>query len=106
LPGNPVIALVCFELFVAPAIRGLMGLPPGPRLVSAELLEDYPYRTDRETYHPCVLNTTGPKLTVTVARWFGSPDLRGVTAANAFVVFPVGDHLHRAGTVFQVLTVD
>ena len=37
LPGNPVSALVCFELFVRPAIRGLMGLAPFPPMVRATL---------------------------------------------------------------------
>ena len=34
LPGNPVSSLVCFELFVRPAIRKLMALEPGPTLDS------------------------------------------------------------------------
>src|SRR5207248_24232 len=60
LPGNPVSALVCFELFVRPALRGLRGDPePGPRLLRAELAEDFPYRTDRPTYHPALLTPGG-----------------------------------------------
>src|SRR2546421_646414 len=55
LPGNPVSALVCFELFVRPAIRSLMGHAPGPTVVKAALAEDFGYRTDRPTYHPAVL---------------------------------------------------
>lgn len=106
LPGNPVSALVCFELFVAPALRRQMGLPPGPRLVQAELTEDYAYRTDRVTYHPARLESAGPKRTVRVVPWFGSPDLRSLSEANAFVVFPAGDHVHRAGSVFEVLVAD
>lgn len=31
LPGNPVSSYVSFELFVRPALRALMGLPPGDR---------------------------------------------------------------------------
>jgi hypothetical protein len=38
--------------------------------------------------------------------WHGSPDLRGLTGANAFVVFPPGDHRHRAGQMFDVLRVE
>ena len=45
--------LVCFELFVRPALRRLRGhADPGPHFVSAVLSEDFAYRTDRPTYHP------------------------------------------------------
>ena len=56
LPGNPVSALVCFELFVRPALRRLRGhADAGPRWVQAVLAEDFAYRTDRPTYHPARL---------------------------------------------------
>src|SRR5205807_3572678 len=57
LPGNPVSALVCFELFVRPALRSLAGhAEPGPRVVRAALSADFAYRTDRPTYHPAWLD--------------------------------------------------
>src|SRR5262249_1557689 len=57
LPGNPVSSLVCFELFVRPAIRTLMGYAvPGPIFVDAALREDFAYKTDRPTYHPARLD--------------------------------------------------
>ncbi|MCU0699172.1 MAG: molybdopterin molybdotransferase MoeA [Myxococcaceae bacterium] len=37
LPGNPVSAMVTFELFVRPALRALQGLVPGPPLLSGRL---------------------------------------------------------------------
>src|SRR5262249_30088037 len=59
LPGTPVSSLVCFELFVRPALNRLRGLAePGPILVPATLDEDFAYRTDRPTYHPAVLRVT------------------------------------------------
>jgi molybdopterin molybdotransferase len=104
LPGNPVSTLVSFELFVRPAVRRLRGLAdPGPRLVDAVLLEDYAYTTDRPTYHPAVLETTGQGFRVRIVPWFGSPDLRGLTRANALVVLPPGDLLHRAGQAYPVM---
>ena len=107
LPGNPVSSLVCFELFVRPAIRRLRGLDdPGTALVDARLGEDYAYRTDRPTYHPAALEITAKGWRVRAVPWFGSPDLRGLLKANAFVVFPAGDHQHRAGQVFPVLRVE
>jgi molybdopterin molybdotransferase len=107
LPGNPVSALVCFELFVRPALRKLAGHDnPGPALVSAALAEDFAYRTDRPTYHPARLEVGVGGWQVRPVPWYGSPDLRAVAAANAFVVFPEGDHQHRAGQTFAVLRVE
>jgi molybdopterin molybdotransferase len=107
LPGNPVSALVCFELFVRPALRRLAGhAEPGPFLVRAVLTADFAYRTDRPTYHPALLDTQAGRWQVRAVPWHGSPDLRGLTRANAFVVFPAGDHQHRAGQEFDVLRVE
>ncbi len=106
LPGNPVSAYVCFELFVRPAIRGLMGLKSGPKVVTATLAEKFKFRTDRPTYHPARLDSEHGALVVKPVPWLGSPDLRAVTAANAFVILPPGDHVHQAGTMFDVLKVE
>jgi molybdopterin molybdotransferase len=106
LPGNPVSALVCFELFVRPALRALIALPPGPRLVQAALIQDFEHRTDRPTYRPARLSDAGTGWQVQPVPWFGSPDLRGVTEANALVVLPEGNHRHRAGEVLPVLSVE
>lgn len=107
LPGNPVSSLVCFELFVRPALRKLAGHAESKsEWMEAELTEDYHYRTDRPTYHPVQLTTAGKTLIFRAVPWFGSPDLRGVLSANAFALFPAGDHEHRAGQVFPVLKLD
>jgi len=107
LPGNPVSSLVCFELFVRPALRRLQGhADPHARLVRAELAEDYAYRTDRPTYHPAKLTVEDARLRVRVVPWFGSADLRGVAPANAFIVLPAGDFVHRAGQCYDVLMVE
>ncbi|HWY88034.1 MAG TPA: gephyrin-like molybdotransferase Glp [Gemmataceae bacterium] len=106
LPGNPVSAFVCFELFVRPALCALMGLDPGPNMLRARLAEEFTYRTDRQTYHPAVLALDGGAWKVRPVPWLGSPDLRGMALANALVVIPVGDQVHRAGTELDVLAVD
>jgi molybdopterin molybdotransferase len=107
LPGNPVSALVCFELFVRPAIYRLKGYAdPGPKMVHALLAEDFAHRSDRPTYHAAVLQSGETGWQVRPVPWFGSPDLRGVLAANAFAVLPAGEHQFRAGHRLPVLVVE
>jgi molybdopterin molybdotransferase len=104
LPGNPVSSLVCFELFVRPALNRLLGhAEPGPHTIPAVLTEDFPYRTDRPTYHPARLELTAEGFRVRPVSWFGSADLRSLAQANALVLLPPGDHQHRAGQRFDVL---
>jgi molybdopterin molybdotransferase len=107
LPGNPVSSLVCFELFVRPAMRRLQGhADPGPFVVEAILEENFAYRSDRPTYHPARLTFVPEGWRVRTVPWFGSADLRGLAAANSFVVFPAGEHRHTAGQAFPVLKVE
>jgi molybdopterin molybdotransferase len=107
LPGNPVSVLVCFELFVRPALRRLRGhADPGPHFISAVLGEDFVYRTDRPTYHPAHLELTATGWRVRVLPWIGSADLRALTQANALILLPSGDHRHRAGQTFEVLSLE
>lgn len=107
LPGNPVSVLVCFELFVRPALRRLRGhADPGPHFISAVLSEDFAYRTDRPTYHPAHLERTATGWKVRAVPWIGSADLRALTQANALVLFSVGDQRYRAGQVLEVLSLE
>ena len=104
LPGNPVSALVCFELFVRPALRRLAGHAEAlPHRIEAALAEDFAYRSDRPTYHPARLELAPEGWRVRPVPWFGSPDLCSVIPANAFIIFPAGDHQHKAGQRFPVL---
>ncbi|HZV07790.1 MAG TPA: gephyrin-like molybdotransferase Glp [Gemmataceae bacterium] len=105
LPGNPVSVLVCFELFVRPALLRLRGhANPGPHFVSAVLSEDFTYRTDRPTYHPAYLESTATGWSVRAVPWIGSADLRALTQANALVLFPPGDRRYQAGQVLEALS--
>jgi molybdopterin molybdotransferase len=106
LPGNPVSSMVCFELFVRPALRTLMGQEPGPSWVQATLMQDRTYRTDRPTYHPAILKLSPTGWMVDMVAWFGSPDLRGVAPANAFALLPAGEREYSAGELLDVLRVE
>ncbi len=107
LPGNPVSSLACFELFVRIALRRLAGHAEALRpLLTAPLAEDFAYATDRPTYHPARLESVPGGWQIRPVPWFGSADLRAVSRADALVVLPAGDQLHRAGQVFEVLRLD
>ncbi len=104
LPGNPVSSLVCFELFVRPALRRLMGhAAAGPIRIPARLTQSHTTKGDRPTYHPAVLEwqLDGPK--VTAVPWVGSSDMRATVAANAMALFPVGDRTYATGDVIEVI---
>jgi molybdopterin molybdotransferase len=103
LPGNPVSSLVCFELFVRPALRKLGGhVSVVPIPIRAALAEDFRHRSDRPTYHPAVLEETAQGRRVRAVAWLGSPDLKALTHANALVVFPPGEGTLAAGERFDV----
>ena len=99
LPGNPVGSLVCFELFVAPALRQLRGCPEvitEHRL--ARLTKGYHQRSDRPTYCPAyVTRTAQDALTVTPVAWAGSADQRAWHAANCLACFPPGKRMFDVG---------
>ena len=98
LPGNPVSSLVCFELFVRPALARLAGRPfAGLAAVPGRLTSEFVHRGDRPTYHPALLSESPGGATIEPLRWHGSADLRALSAANALVHFPGGDRTFLAG---------
>jgi molybdopterin molybdotransferase len=104
LPGNPVSGLVCFELFVRPAIEKLSGRQPrGLRQVAAALTKDHQQRGERATYWPAAVETSGDKRKVAPLPWQGSGDLRTLTDANCLIQFPPGQRRFMTGEAVQVL---
>ncbi len=104
LPGNPVSSMVCFELFVRPAIgrvsaRGDTSLPRTP----AALTIEYMHRGDRPTYHPARLTQAADRIWIEPLCWRGSGDLRTLTEANALACFPPGQRTFRAGETITAL---
>jgi molybdopterin molybdotransferase len=107
LPGNPVSALVCFHLFVKPALRVLAGHPdPGPRAVALPLAEPLSESNDRPTYRPATLETVNVGFAVRPLPWAGAPDLRGAQPADALLVLPPGETRLDAGQPAPVILLD
>jgi molybdopterin molybdotransferase len=104
LPGNPVSTLVCFELFVRPAIERLSGREPkGLARVAATLTQDHQQRGERPTYWPARLDEHANQRQVTPLPWQGSGDLRTLTDANGLAFFSAGERTFRRGETVQVL---
>lgn len=102
LPGNPVSSLVCFELFVRPALAVLQGKAAAELAQRAQLARDFSVRGDRESYLPAVLHSAESGPTVNPVEWRGSADQRALVAANCLAHFPPGDVMYPAGTSIPV----
>ncbi|HEV3122085.1 MAG TPA: gephyrin-like molybdotransferase Glp [Isosphaeraceae bacterium] len=108
LPGNPVSSLVCFLVFVRPALGLLRGLPLADSGVRpARLASPFAHRGDRPTYHPATIASepteSGSPLVVQTLDWAGSADLRTVAAADGFALFPAGDRDYDPGASIRFL---
>lgn len=98
LPGNPVSALVSFEIFVRPALQKLRGLlPEGMARTTGRLTKEHRQRGERPTYWPA--HCAGD---VTPLPWQGSGDLRTLTDANCLAFFPPGERVFAAGDEIEV----
>ena len=104
LPGNPVSSMVCFELFVRPALRRMMGVSAaGPVVMTARLTAPHTTKGERPTYQPARLEWRADGPAVTAVPWVGSSDLRATVAANSMALFPIGDQTYEAGSTIEVI---
>jgi molybdopterin molybdotransferase len=104
LPGNPVSSLVIFEVFVAPALRKMQGVPdPRSRTLSAILEERVTQRPGRTAYLPGSLRFQEGRARVQPLRSTGSADLFAHSRANALYVVPSERESVEAGESVSVL---
>lgn len=105
LPGNPVSSLVCFELFVVPAIAVLQGRGAAPRkTMPARLASSWNHRSDRPTYHPASLVTDEQGVVHAMPlNWKGSADLRTLSLADGLIVFPPGEVSYVEEDIVQIV---
>lgn len=106
LPGNPASSLVCFELFVRPAIAILAGQPRDawhlPRR-RARLTGPTKAAADRPVYLPCRLSHSGGELEASPLPWTGSSDLLGLVGAAGLLALPAGGKRYEAGEEVEVV---
>jgi molybdopterin molybdotransferase len=104
LPGNPVSALVTFELFVRPMLRALQGLPgDGRARVQACAAERMPKDTERRAYLRVRLVAGQDGYRAEPAGGQQSSQLRPLAAANALLVVPEGASAAEPGQRYEAI---
>jgi molybdopterin molybdotransferase len=89
LPGNPVSALVTFEMLVAPALRKMSGRKDClPLAVQATLLSEVRHRPGRREYRQSVARCSDGDLVVEPSQKRGSAMLTSTVGANSLLVIP------------------
>jgi molybdopterin molybdotransferase len=106
LPGNPVSALMTFEVFVRPALLKLAGRRRWEKLaVPAALLE--PMESDgRETYLRVIVRRRGGGYVARTAGDQGSAVLSALARANGLLILPEGLTHAQPGDQFTVWLLD
>ncbi len=107
LPGNPVSALVTFQLFVIPAIRRHLGMP-SPHLPSllVTLGHEFPLDPERPEYHRVTLRQEGGQFVATSTGSQASSRLLSVAGANALLVLEQAAGTLPPGTLRPALLLD
>ena len=101
LPGNPVSAMVTFQLFVCPALAALQGADPAARRVGAVLAEDVRRNPKREQAVRVRLGGDGG-LIATPTGPQGSHQLTSMLGADGLALIPAGEGALAAGERVEV----
>ncbi|MGI8944827.1 MAG: molybdopterin molybdotransferase MoeA [Thermoleophilaceae bacterium] len=97
LPGNPVSAMVTFQLFARPALRALQGADPRPRTASAVLEQPVRRAAAREQAVRCALSAHDDGWHATPTGPQGSHVLTSMLGADALAMVPRGSGELAAG---------
>jgi gephyrin len=106
LPGNPASAVVCFHLFVLPALHQQAGITPvGLPKVSVVLDEDVRMDKGRPEYHRALVVAKGDgALYATSTGGQRSSRIGSFKGANALLAMPIGEgSLRKGGRVDALL---
>ncbi|MGQ0607041.1 MAG: molybdopterin molybdotransferase MoeA [Chloroflexota bacterium] len=104
LPGNPVSALVTFEVFARPMLRAMLGLAGDGRLrVRAQVTEAISKDTARRAYLRVSIERSGDGYLAASAGGQGSSQLLPLASANALLVVPDGIPATIPGTSYEAI---
>ncbi len=89
VPGNPISAMITFEVLVAPCLRKMLGDPrPHPQPVLARLRDSYRRRPGRVEIARAIATREGDEIIVALHDRQGSGSLPSFVGVNALVVLP------------------
>jgi molybdopterin molybdotransferase len=89
VPGNPMSAMVTFEVLIAPCLRTMLGDPrPHPQPIIARLRESYRRRPGRVEIARALATREGNEITVALHDRQGSGSLTSFVGVNALVILP------------------
>lgn len=109
LPGNPVSAMVSFELFVRPALRKLAGQSSSSwarPLWRASLTDKAEKKAGLEHWARARVTTVGGALVATLLDAQGSHQISGLADANALVRLPRAATVLAAGEAVEAMLLD
>lgn len=103
LPGNPVAAMLTFELFVRPVLRKLQGhRDPVETPLRAQLGEDVRPRSDRVTLRRVRIERHHGELVATSSGKQATGFVRTMTGADGVAIIPTGDAVLEQGREVDV----
>jgi molybdopterin molybdotransferase len=104
LPGNPVSTLVCFELFVRPAMLKMQGRTDLERARVAAITQDALSNPPHlEQYFRGIASRRDGEVTVRLTGDQGSHVLSSMADANCFIVVPQGTSEVPAGSRVEII---
>ncbi len=106
LPGNPVSAMVTFELFARPALRKMMGYPATALTrpaTTVTLAESIPHTPPRREYARAIATLEAGGFVATTTGHQGSNRLSSMAEANALIVISENCEGLEAGEQAQAL---
>jgi len=107
LPGNPVSAMVTFELFARPAILKMMGKKSLAKPVVEAVIEDSIVNSDgRRIFARAVVEKRRGQYFARLTGPQGSGILTSMTSASGLVIVPEDKARVEAGEVVQVMMLD
>jgi len=107
LPGNPVSAMVTFELFVRPAILKMMGKKNLTKpTVEAVIGETIVNEDGRRIFARAVVEKRGEQYFARLTGPQGSGILTSMTLANGLVIVPENKPMVKPGDAVQVMMLD
>ena len=107
LPGNPVSTMVCFELFVRPAIRRMSGHRlPFRRGIPVRAAERIALKPRLQHFLRAIVSEGERGLEARLTGPQGSGILTSLVAANALLVIPEGQHDTPAGAELTAIVLD